>query len=84
MNMPLLAEGPFADDFYPFSLTRSVADIRCGILTLREKWHFHAKNNPELPAGISVSANVIPDASLFRSLISEFSDASFYRGQQIG
>ena len=26
------------EDLYPFTLTRSVADIRVGILTIREKW----------------------------------------------
>ena len=26
------------DDLYPFTLTRSAADIRVGILTIREKW----------------------------------------------
>ena len=25
-------------DLYPFTLTRSTADIRVGILTIREKW----------------------------------------------
>ena len=47
MNALSLVSGSFADDFFPFSLTRSVADIRCGILTIREKWNqYHLKNNP--------------------------------------
>ncbi len=55
MNALSLVSGSFADDFFPFSLTRSVADIRCGILTIREKWNSYLKNNPSFPAGISDS-----------------------------
>jgi hypothetical protein len=49
MNAPSLVSGPFTDDFFPFSLTRSVADMRCGILTIREKWNVYLKNKPSLP-----------------------------------
>ena len=51
MNALSLVSGPFADDFFPFSLIRSVADIRCGILTIREKWNHFQKNNPSLSGG---------------------------------
>jgi len=68
MNVPLLVDGPLADDFFPFSLTRSVADIRCGILTIREKWNYHLKNIPALPGGLSIPANILPDQALIRSL----------------
>jgi UDP-N-acetylglucosamine diphosphorylase/glucosamine-1-phosphate N-acetyltransferase len=70
MNALSLAGGPFADDFFPFSLTRSVADIRCGILTIREKWNFHLKNIMPLPDTISIPANIIPDKEFVRSLSS--------------
>jgi UDP-N-acetylglucosamine diphosphorylase / glucose-1-phosphate thymidylyltransferase / UDP-N-acetylgalactosamine diphosphorylase / glucosamine-1-phosphate N-acetyltransferase / galactosamine-1-phosphate N-acetyltransferase len=63
-----LVGGPFEDDFFPFSLTRSVADIRCGILTIREKWNHYLKNEPGMADGISVPANIIPDPALIRSL----------------
>ena len=64
MNAPSLVSGSFADDFFPFSLTRSLADFRCGILTIREKWNYLLKNNPSFPAGISIPANIIPDQEL--------------------
>jgi UDP-N-acetylglucosamine diphosphorylase / glucose-1-phosphate thymidylyltransferase / UDP-N-acetylgalactosamine diphosphorylase / glucosamine-1-phosphate N-acetyltransferase / galactosamine-1-phosphate N-acetyltransferase len=63
-----LVGGPFEDDFFPFSLTRSVADIRCGILTIREKWNHYLKNEPGMADGISVPANIIPDPALIHSL----------------
>jgi UDP-N-acetylglucosamine diphosphorylase / glucose-1-phosphate thymidylyltransferase / UDP-N-acetylgalactosamine diphosphorylase / glucosamine-1-phosphate N-acetyltransferase / galactosamine-1-phosphate N-acetyltransferase len=68
MNALSLVSGPFADDFFPFSLTRSVADFRCGILTIREKWNFHLKNTLPLPDSVSIPANIIPDKELVRSL----------------
>ncbi len=71
MNSLSLVDGSFADKFYPFSLTRSVADIRCGILTIREKWAYYFKNIHPLPDDLSVPANVIPNHSLIRSLLSK-------------
>ncbi len=76
MNALSLVSGPFADDFFPFTLIRSVADIRCGILTLREKWHRYLQNTGTLPAGLSVSANILPDADLVSSLFSSNPDLS--------
>ncbi len=69
MNAPSLVSGSFEDDFFPFSLTRSLADFRCGILTIREKWNYHLKNNPSFPAGISIPANIVPDQELIQSII---------------
>ena len=34
----ILFDGPFRDNLRPFTFTRPVADIRIGILTIREKW----------------------------------------------
>ena len=34
----ILFDGPERNDLLPFTLTRPVADIRIGILTIREKW----------------------------------------------
>src|SRR5580704_17832550 len=68
MNSLSLVEGPFADDFFPFSLTRSVADIRCGILTIREKWDIYLKNEEAISGALAFNTNIIPDAELIRSL----------------
>jgi UDP-N-acetylglucosamine diphosphorylase / glucose-1-phosphate thymidylyltransferase / UDP-N-acetylgalactosamine diphosphorylase / glucosamine-1-phosphate N-acetyltransferase / galactosamine-1-phosphate N-acetyltransferase len=68
MNDFPLTDGPFTDDFFPFSLTRSVADIRCGILTLREKWNFYLRDNPVIPPEISIPSNIIAGNGLVRLL----------------
>jgi UDP-N-acetylglucosamine diphosphorylase / glucose-1-phosphate thymidylyltransferase / UDP-N-acetylgalactosamine diphosphorylase / glucosamine-1-phosphate N-acetyltransferase / galactosamine-1-phosphate N-acetyltransferase len=62
MNALTLVSGPITDNFYPFSLTRSVADIRCGIMTIREKWELLSKNNPVFSDSIKVPDNLIPPA----------------------
>jgi UDP-N-acetylglucosamine diphosphorylase/glucosamine-1-phosphate N-acetyltransferase len=77
MNAFSLVGGPFTDDFFPFSLTRSVADIRCGILTIREKWAYHLKNSPAISLNISVPANIIPDQELLHSLSGDHPEFSF-------
>lgn len=69
MNAPSLVSGSFEDDFFPFSLTRSLADFRCGILSIREKWNYRLRENPSFPAGISISANIIPDQELIQSIL---------------
>jgi UDP-N-acetylglucosamine diphosphorylase/glucosamine-1-phosphate N-acetyltransferase len=71
MNALSLVDGTFTDNFFPFSLTRSVADIRCGILTIREKWNYYLKNMPVLPAAFSLPSNVIPNHALIRFLFSK-------------
>ncbi len=67
MNALSLVSGPFADDLFPFSLTRSVADIRCGILTIREKWNLFSKKYT-LPSGLPIPANIIPRQELIEAL----------------
>src|SRR6266536_2948150 len=64
------------EDLYPFTLTRSVADIRVGILTTREKWEIllDKKINTlsEVPhndkAGELIPANILPSQKILKSL----------------
>jgi UDP-N-acetylglucosamine diphosphorylase/glucosamine-1-phosphate N-acetyltransferase len=66
------------DDLYPFTLTRSAADMRIGILTIREKWEalLDKKINTisELPeTEISgkerlIPSNIIPSAKLIKTI----------------
>jgi UDP-N-acetylglucosamine diphosphorylase/glucosamine-1-phosphate N-acetyltransferase len=63
-----LKEGSFSDDFYPFTLTRPVADIRCGIMTIREKWAcFFPLAGPDEEA-IPIPSNVLPDEGLLAAI----------------
>jgi UDP-N-acetylglucosamine diphosphorylase/glucosamine-1-phosphate N-acetyltransferase len=67
MNALTLVGGPFEDDLFPFSLTRSVADFRCGILTIREKWEWYSKTHPFL-SQLSLPANILPRPELVEAL----------------
>ena len=77
MNQVFLTEKEIKDDLFPFTLTRSAADIRIGILTIREKWNYYSGNQVALadeteiipdPTAV-VSANVVPSADLISSLL---------------
>lgn len=58
----ILDESIVREQLYPFSATRHVADIRIGILTIREKWALLDANNfiYENDATITIPANIIP------------------------
>jgi UDP-N-acetylglucosamine diphosphorylase/glucosamine-1-phosphate N-acetyltransferase len=40
----ILYDGPHRNDLLPFTFTRPVADLRIGILTIREKWEKHLQS----------------------------------------
>jgi hypothetical protein len=79
MNDLSLVNGPFINDLFPFSLIRSVADIRCGIFTIREKWFEYHKHNPLL-SQISIPANILQE--LVGSLLKD-SPSALYTGRKI-
>ena len=64
-------------DLFPFTLTRSAADIRIGILTIREKWEkltgkkiitvSELLENDVDHGGIIIPANVIPSRKSSKS-----------------
>jgi UDP-N-acetylglucosamine diphosphorylase / glucose-1-phosphate thymidylyltransferase / UDP-N-acetylgalactosamine diphosphorylase / glucosamine-1-phosphate N-acetyltransferase / galactosamine-1-phosphate N-acetyltransferase len=71
----LVLEQEKNDNLFPLTLTRSAADIRLGILTLREKWICLVQGltvaddgltpqNEEEPGDIHLDAATIPDAAL--------------------
>ena len=65
------------NDLYPFTLTRSAADIRVGILTIREKWEkllnceiqtlAELGNHPHNKA-LQIPANVLPSKEIIKLL----------------
>ncbi len=71
-----LSDKEVADHLYPFTQTRHVADIRIGILTIREKWErllhqpvYLLKKDEEPPAdAIVFAANIIPTAAFIESM----------------
>ena len=63
------------EQLYPFTATRHVADIRIGILTIREKWALIAagdKNMREDEKTVTVDANIIPTKNNAHSICKAF------------
>ncbi|MEO5942359.1 MAG: putative sugar nucleotidyl transferase, partial [Ferruginibacter sp.] len=79
MNI-FLDESKCREDLYPFSLTRHVADIRVGILTIREKWELLTNANIITdandipPDAIVVNANIIPTKENIDFILKESAD----------
>jgi len=76
MKTVFLTDNEIKDNLFPLTLTRSAADIRVGILTIREKWEaflgapVHLKEEDAVvPEQASiVSANIIPSKQFAASL----------------
>ncbi|GAA4961196.1 GlmU family protein [Algibacter aquimarinus] len=73
----ILFDGPFRNNLLPFTYTRPVADIRVGILTIREKWEFVLKTTTTTVTEdylsvkypmVEMEENVMINASFFPSL----------------
>ena len=73
------------ENLYPFTATRSVADIRIGILTIREKWERILNEKIYTTSEIDLkgkernkihvcSANLVPSAGSFEALLSGAKD----------
>ena len=70
------------NNLYPFTITRSVADIRVGILTIREKWEKLSgkkistiseinSNDSELNEAEQIASNIIPSQQWFDSFLNK-------------
>jgi UDP-N-acetylglucosamine diphosphorylase/glucosamine-1-phosphate N-acetyltransferase len=73
MNEIVLDDAPVRENLFPFTLTRPVADIRVGILTIREKWEklFNdtiGTGTAASPSAIVLPANIIPDIDLINAI----------------
>jgi UDP-N-acetylglucosamine diphosphorylase/glucosamine-1-phosphate N-acetyltransferase len=73
MNRVALQEEPYRENLFPFTHTRSIADIRIGILTIREKWeqffNYRVETGQERKASsIPIPANLIPNALLIQMI----------------
>ena len=65
------------ENLYPFTHTRHVADIRIGILTIREKWEkltggiIYTSMEDKADKVLVINANIIPTADNFQEILSE-------------
>jgi UDP-N-acetylglucosamine diphosphorylase/glucosamine-1-phosphate N-acetyltransferase len=68
MNEIFLDEKGIRQKFFPLTHTRSVADLRIGILTLREKWEIFYQSKivtgEDRPSSVKIPANWIPNPGL--------------------
>ena len=75
----ILFDGPVRNALLPLTFTRPVADIRIGILTIREKWEKHLGSTTttlteeylsekfpmvEMEDNVMINASFLPDGKL--------------------
>ncbi len=94
----ILFDGPVRDALLPFTFTRPVADIRIGILTIREKWEKYLGNTTttiteeylsekypmvEMEENVLINASFLPNKALV-SLVEDLkeNEAIFY-GEEV-
>ncbi len=72
--MNFLDNAPVEKQLYPFTLTRSAADIRIGILTIREKWllSLDADTNLVIPSNLLPSKKILNAVKLGHDITEEF------------
>jgi UDP-N-acetylglucosamine diphosphorylase/glucosamine-1-phosphate N-acetyltransferase len=91
----ILWDGPSRENLLPFTYTRPVADIRVGILTIREKYEYYFKTKTsfltqnylaqKFPTNIEadnllLNAAVIPNAELLQALLSLQNAQTLWQG----
>lgn len=94
----VLFDGPYRNNLLPFTYTRPVADIRVGILTIREKWESYldyttttvtedylADKFPmvEMPENVMINASYLPNRTLV-SIIKELKpNQAIYKDEDV-
>lgn len=63
-----LNDSAIRESLFPFSLNRHVADMRIGMLTIREKWNLGLKLLPSLELPSEIPANIIPSYAFFKEI----------------
>jgi hypothetical protein len=94
----ILFDGPSRNNLLPFTFTRPVADIRIGILTIREKWENHlscttttitedylADKFPmvEMESNVMINASFLPNKELVEKIKSLEKNQAIFKGEDI-
>lgn len=94
----ILFDGPSRDALLPFTYTRPVADIRVGILTLREKWEMDLGSTTttitedylsdkypmvEMDDNILINASVFPNVELVELILNLKENQAIYKGDDL-
>jgi UDP-N-acetylglucosamine diphosphorylase/glucosamine-1-phosphate N-acetyltransferase len=94
----ILFDGPRRNDLLPFTFTRPVADIRIGILTIREKWEKHlgstittlteeylSQKYPmvEMEENVMINASFLPNPELVEIVSNLKQNQAIFRGKDV-
>lgn len=94
----ILFDGPSRNNLLPFTFTRPVADIRVGILTIREKWEMHlgfttttitedylSDKYPmvEMEENVMINASYLPNAELSEMVKSLEENQAIFKNEDV-
>lgn len=94
----ILFDGPFRNNLLPFTYTRPTADIRIGILTIREKWEmglgfttttlteeYLSEKYPmvEMDANVMINASFLPNAELLETVKSLGENQAIFKDEDV-
>jgi len=94
----ILFDGPFRNNLLPFTYTRPVADIRIGILTIREKWEAYLGSTTttvtedylsdkypmvEMEENIMINASYLPNLELSEMIKNLEKNQAIFREEDI-
>lgn len=94
----ILFDGPSRNKLLPFTFTRPVADIRVGILTIREKWEHYlgyttttitedylSEKYPmvEMPDNVLINASFLPNIELAERIKNLEENQAIFKGEQV-
>ena len=94
----ILFDGPVRNNLLPFTFTRPVADIRIGILTIREKWEKHLGNTTttitedylsekypmvELEENVLINASFLPNQKLVDDIKALRENEAIFQGEDV-
>jgi UDP-N-acetylglucosamine diphosphorylase/glucosamine-1-phosphate N-acetyltransferase len=94
----ILFDGPFRNNLLPFTFTRPVADIRIGILTIREKWETYLDSTTttvtedylsekypmvEMEENIMINASYLPNFELVEMIKNLEKNQAIFKDEDI-
>ncbi len=94
----ILFDGPARNALLPFTFTRPVADIRIGILTIREKWEKYLGSTTttlteeylsdkfpmvELEENVMINASVLPNSTLVEMITNLKKNQAIFKNENI-
>ena len=94
----ILFDGEYRENLLPLTYTKPVADLRIGILTIREKWEKYLQSTTtsitedylsekfpmvELEENIMINGSVLPDETLVEALKKLKENQALYKGTEL-